>query len=154
MKRLTIKKPDQIKAQILQYLNGSEELKFSHKLHGVLLLLVNANCSRVSRIYGGTPQGLAAWIHKLNQGEGGDIQVLRDKAKPGRNKRLSPHHIKAIKYALNKKPTAYGMQGTVWTGEILSKYLNKKYGVQLKVRMCQRWIQRLKNIDQVPIESS
>ncbi|MHB1921931.1 MAG: helix-turn-helix domain-containing protein [Chitinophagaceae bacterium] len=145
MKRLTIQKPDQVKEQIMLYLNGSEELKFSHKLHGVLLLLENTNCCEVSRIYGSTPQSLAAWVHKLNQGEGGNIKVLKDQPKPGRSQRISVKQIKSIKYALSKKPTDYGIQSLKWSGIALSQYLKKEYGVELKIRMCQRWMQRLKN---------
>jgi len=52
MKRLLIKKPQQVKEKILEYLNSTDELKFSHKLHGILLLLENENnnCSEVSKI--------------------------------------------------------------------------------------------------------
>ncbi len=146
MKRLSIKKPEEVKRQILEYLHSSEELKFSHKLHGILLLLENenTNCSEVARLYGSTPQTLTGWVHKLNQGEGGNIDVLRDKMKPGRNTRLSKDQIQNIKYVLEKNPKRYGIDSPKWDGKTLAAYLDKKYGVHLKIRMCQRWLQKLK----------
>src|SRR5579864_4420948 len=146
MKRLYIKKPEQVKQQIMAYLNSSEELKFSHKLHAILLLLENehTNCSEVSRIYGSTPQSLAMWVHKLNEGQGGNIDGLRDKAKPGRNMRLSKDQIQEIKYAIGRSPKQYRMDSVKWDGKTLSAFLHKKYGVNLKIRMCQRWLQKLK----------
>jgi transposase len=146
MKRLSIKKPEQVKRQIMEYLNSSQELKFSHKLHGILLLLEseNTNCSEVSRTYGNTPQALTGWVHKLNAGEGGNIEVLRDKLKSGRHPSLSKAQIQIIKYALEKSPKRAGMDSSNWDGKTLSAFLIKKYGIHLKIRMCQRWLQKLK----------
>jgi len=146
MKKLSIKKPEEVKERILQYLNSSEELKFSHKLHAILLLLENehTNCSEVSRIYGSTPQSLAMWVHRLNEGEGGNIEGLRDKAKSGRNTRVTNKQLQEIKYAIRWPPKQYGMESVKWDGKTLSAFLHKKYGVNLKIRMCQRWLQKLK----------
>ncbi len=147
MKRLLIKKPQQIKEKILEYLNSTDELKFSHKLHGILLLLENENnnCSEVSKIYGNTPQTLTAWVHKLNEGEGGDIEVLREKNKPGRNTRLSTKQIQYIKYAIQKTPKQFAINSPNWDGKTLSLFLEKKYNIRLKIRMCQRWLKKLKD---------
>lgn len=143
---MTIKKPNEVKRQILEYLQSSDDLKFSHKLHGILLLLdnKNTNCSEVSRIYGNTPQALTAWVHKLNQGEGGNIEVLRNIKKSGRNTRLSKDQIQKIKYVTQQSPRRYGIDAEKWDGKSLSLYLSKQYGVNLKIRMCQRWLQRFK----------
>jgi len=150
MKRLLIKKPQQVKKKILEYLNSSDELKFSHKLHGILLLLENENnnCSEVSKIYGNTPQTLTAWVHKLNEGEGGDIEVLREKNKPGRNARLSAEQIQDIKCAIQKAPKQFAINSPNWDGKTLSLFLEKKYNIKLKIRMCQRWLKRLQDENQ------
>jgi transposase len=150
MKRLLIKKPQKIKEKILEYLNSSDELKFSHKLHGILLLLENENnnCSEVSKIYGNTPQTLTAWVHKLNEGEGGDIDVLREKNKPGRNTRLSTNQIQYIKYAIQKTPKQFAINSLHWDGKTLSLFLEQKYNIHLKIRMCQRWLKRLQHENQ------
>jgi len=140
MKRVAIKKPEEIKRQILEYFQGSEALKLAYKLQAILLLLDNkdTNCTEVSRIYGSTPQTLANWVHKLNQGEGGNIEVLKNRAKPGRSTRLSKNDMQYIKDALMKDPRQYGIKSTRWDGDTLSILLNKKFDIKLKTRQCQR----------------
>ena len=108
----------------------------------------NNNCSEVSRIYGNTPQTLTAWVHKLNEGEGGDIEVLREKNKPGRNTRLSTEQIQYIKYAIKKAPKQFAINSPHWDGKTLSLFLEKKYNIRLKIRMCQRWLKKLKDENQ------
>lgn len=145
MKRLSIKNPEEVKRRILEYFNSTEELRFASKLQGILLLLENenTNCSEVARIYGSTPQTLAGWVHKLNEGNGGDIEVLRDKAKSGRNTRLSKDQSQAIKDVLKKEPTHFGIKSTKWDGNTLSEYLTQELGITLQIRQCQRLLQRL-----------
>lgn len=145
MKRIAIKNPKEVRKQILEYFQGSEDLKFAYKLQGVLLLLDNkdTNCSEVARIYGTTPQTLAKWVHKLNEGNEVNIDVLRDRPKPGRSTRLSKNELKAINDVLKKQPVQYGLHAVKWDGPTLSSFLTKKFGIELKVRQCQRILQRM-----------
>ena len=145
MKRVAIKKPEEIKRQILEYFQGSEDLKLAYKLQAILLLLDNkdTNCTEVSIIYGSTPQTLANWVHKLNQGEGGSIEVLKNRAKPGRSTRLSKNDMQSIKDVLMKSPRQYGIKSTQWDGDTLSILLNKKFDIKLKTRQCQRILQNI-----------
>ena len=145
MKKITIKNPEEVKRQILKYFQQSEDLKFAYKLQGIWQLLNNkdANCSEVARMYGSTPQTVASWVHRLNEAEGCSIEVLRDKPKPGRSTRLSKDKMRSIKDALNKTPAHYGLHVSKWDGNALSLFLNKEFGVELKVRQCQRLLQRM-----------
>jgi len=145
MKRITISKPQEVRRQILEYFQGSEDLKFAYKLQGILLLLNNeeTNCSEVARIYGSTPQTLAGWVHNLNQGSGGNIEVLRNKPKPGRAAQLSKNDLRTIKDVLKTTPSHYGLQSPTWDGDTLSVFLGKQFGIKLQVRQCQRILQRL-----------
>ncbi|MEO8771063.1 MAG: winged helix-turn-helix domain-containing protein [Ferruginibacter sp.] len=145
MKRLSIKKPEEVKGQILEYLNSSEELKFVGRLNGILMLLQNedTNCSEVARIYGYTPQAIAGWVHRLNKGQGGNIEVLKDKLKTGRNTRLSEIQLQNIKDILKEPPVIVGLKSDNWDGNTLSEYLNQQFGINLQIRQCQRLLQRL-----------
>jgi transposase len=145
MKRISIKQPEKLLRQIEDYFDSTDELKFAAKLQGVLLLLrdENNNCSQVARQLGKTPQTIAGWARKLNQGKGGNIEVLRDKIKPGRSTRLSKSHMKIIKDVLRQRPTHFGMTSTKWDGSTLSEYLHQSLGITLQIRQCQRILQRL-----------
>ena len=145
MKRISIKQPEKLLRQIEEYFDSTDELRFAAKLHGLLLLLrdENNNCSEVARQLGKTPQTIAGWARKLNQGKGGNIEVLRDKIKPGRNTRLSKEDMKCIKDALKQTPAHFAMTSTKWDGSTLSQYLDQKLGITLQIRQCQRILQRL-----------
>lgn len=145
VKRITIKKPEEVKRQILEYFQGSEDLKFAFKLQGILLLLNNedTNCSAISRIYGSTPHTIASWVRKLNEGTGGNIEVLKNKPKPGRATQLSKNDMAIIKDVLKKKPSHYNLPSPNWDGDTLSVLLEKQFGIKLQVRQCQRILQRL-----------
>lgn len=145
MRKTTIKQPEKLLRQIEEYFDSSDELKFAAKLQGVLLLLKyeDNNCSEVARLIGKTPQTVAGWARKLNQGKGGNIDVLRDKVKPGRNTRLSPDQMKKIKDILKEDPAQFGISSTKWDGNTLSEYLDQRLGITLQLRQCQRILQRL-----------
>jgi transposase len=145
MKRTTIKQPERLLQQIEEYFGSSDESKFAAKLQGVLLLLRDKdnNCSTVARLIGKTPQTVAGWVRQLNRGKGGNIAVLRDKIKPGRNTRLSKDHLKDIKDVLKQSPAHFGIDAIQWDGNTLSTYLDQKIGIPLQLRQCQRIIQRL-----------
>jgi transposase len=66
-----------------------------------------------------------------------------DVPKPGRNTRMSKKLLASIDKVLMKPPGKAGIQEDKWTGAVLSNYLKNKYGIELKIRMCQRWIRRL-----------
>lgn len=145
MKRISIKEPEKLLRQIEAYFDSTDELKFAAKLQGVLLLLrdENSNCSEVARQIGKTPQTIAGWARKLNQGKGGNIEVLKDKIKPGRNTRLSKTNMKYIKDVLKRPPAHSGSTSTKWDGNALSAYLHQSLGITLQIRQCQRILQRL-----------
>jgi transposase len=145
MKTTTIKQPEKLLRQIEEYFDSTDEAKFAAKLQGVLLLLrdENNNCSVVARLIGKTPQTVAGWVRRLNRSKGGNVAVLRDKKKTGRNMRLSKDQMKCIKDALKQPPAHFGIEATQWNGNTLSTYLEQKVGISLQVRQCQRILQRL-----------
>lgn len=144
MRRITIEKPEKIKQQILDYFQESAEHKFAYKLQAILLLLDNehTNCSEVARIYGTSPQAIAKWVRQLNEGKG-NIEALKNRPKFGRNTRLSKKDMRHIKDVLTRNPAVYGIQSNRWDGITLSAFLKKEMGIELKVRQCQRVLNRL-----------
>jgi len=145
MRRLSIKKPKEVRRKIKEYFTSSPDLRFAHKLNGILMLLedIHTNCSAIARIYGSSPQTIAKWVHKLNQGEGANIEALRDQIKPGRNTRLSKNQLLIIKDVIIKSPSYYKINSSKWDGNTLSEYLTQQFGITLQIRQCQRILQRI-----------
>jgi transposase len=146
MKRLAIKNAENVRRQILAYLaSDDEQIQYLLRLQAILLLSQeNGPSSReVAALYGVAKETVTRWVNKLNADEKGDIAALLDEPKPGRNTRMSKKLLATIDKVLMKPPSKVGIQAGKWTGTVLSDYLKKKYEIELKIRMCQRWIRRL-----------
>ena len=146
MKRLTIKNADNVRQQILAYLaSDDEQIQYFLRLQAILLLSQDNGPSsiEVAALYGVARETVTRWVNKLNADEKGDIAALLDVPKPGRNTKMSKKQLAIIDKVLTKSPRKVGIQQDKWTGAVLSDYLKKRYGIELKIRMCQRWIRRL-----------
>jgi transposase len=51
--------------------------------------------------------------------------------------------MEEIGRALRSKPSDAGMRVNLWDGKTLSAWIEKAYGVQLRVRQCQRLFRQL-----------
>src|SRR5215469_5403912 len=118
-----------------QEIQRSEESRYDHRLHGVLLVAQGMTCPEVARLLGDAPRSVEYWVHHFErQGLGGLVEGERS----GRPSRLNQQQIKEINHVLRAKPSDAGMRVNLWDGKTLSAWINKTYGIQLGVRQCQR----------------
>ncbi len=146
MKRLAIKNVENVRRQILAYLaSGDEQIQYFLRLQAILLLSQEngPSSSEVAALYGVARETVTRWVNKLNADEKGDIAALLEVPKPGRTTKMSKKQLAIIDKVLTKSPRKAGIQQDKWTGAVLSAYLKNRYGIELKIRMCQRWIRRL-----------
>lgn len=143
MQKLKIKEAEQIEFQIHQYLHNSDEARFIHRLHGILLLLSNEenNCANIAHLFKNSPRSLSNWVHSIN--ESGNIDVLRDKPRQGRTPRLNDGQLNHLKAIIEEHPTKVGINANIWDGKSLSHYIQIKFGIALQVRQCQRLFRKL-----------
>ena len=147
MKRVSIKNADHVRRQILAYFSSNDEqIQYLLRLHAILLLCQEEQPDNieVAALYGVDRKTVTRWVNKLNADEDGDITALLDVPKPGRNTKMSKKQLAIIDKMLMKSPRKAGIQADKWTGAVLSDYLKKRHGIELKIRMCQRWIRTLK----------
>ena len=123
-----------------QEIQRSEESRYDHRLHGVLLVAQGMTCPEVARLLGDSPRSVEYWVHRFErEGLGG----LTEGERSGRPRRLNEEQIKQIDRVLRQKPTDSGMRVNLWDGKTLSAWIEKAYGVELKVRQCQRLFRQL-----------
>jgi transposase len=145
MQKLAVQNKEQIKKAIRTYLRSSPEARFIHRLHALLLLMENehSNCANIGKLFDNSPRSIASWVHKVNRT--GDIEALRDKEKTGRKSRLTDRQIEKIDKAFRQPPAKAGLNIKKWSGEALSGYIKREFGIVLNVRQCQRLIQKLEH---------
>ena len=118
-----------------QEIQRSEESRYDHRLHGVLLVAQGMTCPEVARLLGDAPRTVENWVHRFDQK---GLAGLTEGERSGRPSRLHAEQIKEIHRVLRTKPSDAGMRVNLWDGKTLSAWVDKTYGIQLGVRQCQR----------------
>src|ERR1700676_1559704 len=118
-----------------QEIQRSEESRYDHRLHGVLLVAQGIRCPEVARLLGDAPRSVEYWVHRFEQrGLAGLVEGERS----GRPSRLNQKQMQEINRVLRAKPSDAGMRVNLWDGKTLSAWIDKQYGLSLGVRQCQR----------------
>lgn len=143
MKKLTIKEPKKIERQIDNLISSDPEGKFIYRLCSLKVFLNDSTCTTESlgRLMQTSPRTIANWINWINSE--GSVDILRDQDKPGRNSTLNEVQMKHLKDQIQKHPNESGLDSNLWDGKLLSHYIKKKFGKELKVRQCQRIFNKL-----------
>jgi transposase len=135
MRCLTIADAPDIVLGLQDEIRRSEESRYDHRLHGVLLVAQGVTCPQVARLLGDSPRTVEYWVHRF-QAHG--LAGLREGERPGRPRRLSEEQLKLVSGALRLPPRQLGLEGHLWDGKLLSAYVEEEFGVRLGVRQCQR----------------
>ena len=135
MRKLTISDPEIMKVAIQQEILRSDESRYDHRLHGVLLVCAGKNCYEVADLLGHSPRTIQYWVEQFE--EDGFIG-LADGERPGRPARLNEKIRKSIDADLRHNPRDFGYSQNLWDGKLLSHHLSTAYNISLGVRQCQR----------------
>ena len=141
MKPLKISDAQTMVLALQDEIRRSEESRYDHRLHGVLLVAHGISCREAAGVLGDAPRTVENWIHRF---EKDGLAGLNEGERPGRPSRLSPTQMADVQTALRQTPTEAGVKGGgVWDGKTLSRYLAQKFEVELKARQCQRLFRQL-----------
>src|SRR3989442_5984757 len=92
MKPLTISNPDVILG-LQDEIRRSDESRYDHRLHGVLLVAQGLTCPEVAGLLGDAPRTVEYWVNSfVKKGLTGQLEGERS----WRPKRLSEHQIQQI----------------------------------------------------------
>jgi transposase len=135
MKPLAIADADTTVLGLQDEIRRSEESRYDHRLHGVLLVAQGMTCPEVGRLLGDSPRTVEYWARRFEErGLGG----LVEGARPGRPKRLNAAQLQEVQAVLRRAPHNVGLSATLWDGKTLQVWLARHHKVRLGVRQCQR----------------
>ena len=138
MRKLTIS--DDKKKEIIEEIRRSDESKYDHRLHGILLVANGMSPYSVSKVIGNSPRSIENWTNLfLTHG----FNRLRESSRSGRPPRLSSV-MKNISDDVRKNPIDLDYSQNLWDGKLLSHHLAMKYDIALGTRQCQRVFRKLK----------
>ena len=134
MKPLIITDAATIALGLQDEIRRSEESRYDHRLHGVLLVAQGMTCPQVSQLLGDSPRTIEYWVNRFEEK---GLSGLIDGERTGRPRRLSELQLEEISSVLRQTPESVGMTGALWDGKGLSAFIRTRYEVKLKVRQCQ-----------------
>ena len=139
MKPLTISDPDVILG-LQDEIRRSDESRYDHRLHGVLMVAQGMTCPEVAKLFGDSPRSVQYWMNRF---EKDGLSGLTEQERPGRPSFLTSKQLKGIDRVLRQAPVVHGLSGNLWDGKTLSAFIEKRYGIELGVRQCQRLFRQL-----------
>lgn len=135
MKRLTIADAPTIILGLQDEIRRSEESRYDHRLHGVLLVAQGMSCPEVGRLLGDAPRTVQYWVRRFEE-QG--LMGLVEGERAGRPRRLSDRQLEAVDSVLRQPPGSVGLAANLWDGKTLSAFIQQRYKVSVGVRQCQR----------------
>ena len=135
MRRLEIRDAEVMQIAIRQEISRSEESRYDHRLHGVLLVANGQSCGAVAELFGENARTVQRWVSAF-ESEGFD--ALREGERAGRPRVLDSRQWRTLERELRRDPRHYGHEQNLWDGKLLSEHLKSRYRVSLGVRQCQR----------------
>jgi transposase len=139
MKPLTIADSATIILGLQDEIRRTEESRYDHRLHGVLLVSQGMTCPEVAALLADAPRTVEYWIRGFEEK---GLAALREGERSGRPGRLSAKHLRGINAALRRRPRELGLSGNLY-GKTLAAWIEREYGIDLGVRQCQRLLRQL-----------
>jgi len=118
----------------------SEQARYDHRLHGVLLVAQGMNAPKVARRLGDGVRTVEYWVERFNEdGFAGLVEGER----PGRPRKLSLERLEELEVILRASPRLQGISANLWDGKTLSYCIKQRWNVEIGTRQCQRLFRQL-----------
>jgi len=135
MRKLEVEDKEIMQIAIRNEIARSEESRYDHRLHGVLLVSQGLSCRKVGDYLGQNPVTVQRWVKRFNnKGFAG----LYEGERCGRPSRIDTLQWSELESDLRKSPQEFGYGQNLWDGKLLSHHLSVCYGVELGTRQSQR----------------
>jgi transposase len=140
VKPLRISDSDTIVLALQDEIRRSEESRYDHRLHSVLLVAQGMTCPQAAELLGDAARSVEYWVRRFEQD---GLAGLREGERSGRPRRLSDDQLGQIKRVLRQSAREAGMGAGLWDGKTLAAWIERELGVVLGVRQCQRLFRQL-----------
>ena len=135
MKKLQIENTEAMHLVIKQEMERSDESRYDHRLHGLLLVVGGQGCNEVAQLFGEDTRTIQRWVKRFEEY---GFDGLREGDRSGRPRSLNAVQYESLGRDLRRSPRDFGYARNLWNGKILGEHLKSYYGVTLGVRQCQR----------------
>jgi transposase len=138
MRSLKIPNPKSVAETLQDEIRRSEESRYDHRLHAVLLVTQGLSPPKVADWLGDSVRAVELWVHRFQEKS---LAGLRESRRPGRPSRLSKDQLAQALLALRSSPSEAGLSAGRWDANTLSVHL-RSLGVDLKPRQCRNLLRQ------------
>ena len=122
MRKLEIADPEVMRIAIQQEIVRSDESRYDHRLHGLLLLTGGQSCQQVAELFGEDRRTVQRWVGRF---ETRGLEGLREGERPGRPAMLDAKQWVKLGRDLRSDPSKFGHTAHLWDGKLLSEHLRE-----------------------------
>jgi len=140
MKSCTIDHAQEMLLALQDEIRRTEEARYDHRLHGVLLVAQGMSAPKVAQLMGDGTRTVEYWVERFNRD---GLAGLADGERPGRPQRLNAGQLEQVAQVLRASPRDTGLKANLWDGKTMAQWLKQEYGIALSVRQCQRLFRQL-----------
>jgi transposase len=140
MRKLKVKDAEIMRIAVQQEIVRSEESRYDHRLHGVLLVCSGLSCPEVAELLGHGPRTIQYWVRRFEER---GFAGLEETPRPGRPSLINEEIRTGIGSDLRCSPREFGYAQNLWDSKLLSHHLSKHYNVQVGDRQCRRFFHQL-----------
>jgi transposase len=138
MRRAKLSDREDVVLALQDEIRRTDESRYDHRLHGVLLVAQGLSCRQVAKLFGDAPRTIAYWVRQFEEK---GLIGLAEGERLGRPRTLSKEQLDEVDLALRKSPTDFGLISNLWDGKTLSQFVAHQWGVTLGVRQSQPPVQ-------------
>ena len=140
MRKLEINDADIMRISVQQEILRTEESRYDHKLHGILLVSSGYSSTEVAKLFGHSPRTVQYWVHRFEQS---GFAGLQEAQRSGRPTTIDADIQKSVGRDLRRSPRELGYAQNLWDGKLLSHHLSQRFEITIGVRQCQRLFHQL-----------
>ena len=124
MRKLEIADPEIMRVAIQQEISRSEESRYDHRLHGLLLLTSGQSCQQIASLFGEDCRTVQRWVKRFEES---GLDGMRDGERSGRPACLDAKQWESLGRDLRRSASEFGYVGHLWDGKLLSEHLKQRY---------------------------
>jgi len=141
MRKLLVTNTSNLRVLLKKEIMYNREARFLHRLHCVLLVADGYSCYEVARCFGNHPRTVERWVRRVQQM---GVDGLRSADKSGRNAKLNhEQYMMLIGDVCGHAPGDLGYSQAHWDGQLFADYIERRYGIKLGLRQCQRLLKKI-----------
>jgi transposase len=140
MQKLKISETEIMRLAVQQEIARSEESRYDHRLHGILLVSHGISCPQVAEWLGQDPRTVQRWVNRF---ETKGFAGLQEGERLGRPSKICEAKWEMLESELRRNPREFGYTQNLWDGRLLAHHLSKTHEINLGTRQCQRIFRQL-----------